>query len=117
MRGCAPPTTSSRAPRTDRRAVALVPLSQGAHDISLETADSARVRLQQIQPVPYTVDRSATLPSLSQFLSKATKRRNWSGCPMAVDLAHGADFVKKLAQTVGAHPLTIVAGGVPEPAR
>src|SRR5690349_11693459 len=42
----------------DRRAVALVPLSQGSRDISLETADSARVRMQQIQPVPYRVDRA-----------------------------------------------------------
>jgi hypothetical protein len=53
----------------DRRAVALLPLSQGARDISLETGDSARVRLQQIKPVPYRVDRAETLPSLSRFLS------------------------------------------------
>src|ERR1700745_318259 len=31
----------------DRRAVAVLPLSQGPRDISLETADSARARLQQ----------------------------------------------------------------------
>ena len=33
----------------DRRAVALIPLSNGPHDISFEPADSARVRLHQIQ--------------------------------------------------------------------
>ena len=33
----------------DRRAVALVPLSEGPHDISLETAGSARVQLHQTQ--------------------------------------------------------------------
>src|SRR5579863_4166285 len=42
----------------DRRAVAIVPLSEGPHDISLATADSARVRLHQIKPVPYSTDRS-----------------------------------------------------------
>src|SRR5262249_61260775 len=40
----------------DRRAVALLPLSQGPRDISLETADSARARLHQIKPVPYRID-------------------------------------------------------------
>jgi hypothetical protein len=29
------------------------------------------------------------------------------------DAGHGGDFVKQFAQAVGAHPLTIVAGGVP----
>jgi hypothetical protein len=96
----------------DRRAVALIPLSQGPHDISLETADSARVRLQQIQPVPYTVDRSQTLPSLSQFLSRQPNvALVWLSD--GVDLGQGADFIKKLAATIGEHPLTIVAGGVP----
>src|ERR1700677_1110929 len=45
----------------DRRAVALVPLSQGPRDISLETADSARVRLHQMKPVPHTPARSDVL--------------------------------------------------------
>ena len=35
----------------DRRAIALIPLSQGPRDISLETAESARVRLHQMEPV------------------------------------------------------------------
>ncbi len=96
----------------DRRAVALIPLSEGPHDISLETADSARVQLQQIRPVPYTFDRSQTLPSLSQFLSRQPNvELIWLSD--GVDLGHGSDFVKRLAQTVGQHPLTIVAGGIP----
>src|SRR6202008_1749947 len=53
----------------DHRSVALIPLSQGAHDISLEPAGSARVRLQQIKPKPHTLDRSETLSSISQFLA------------------------------------------------
>ncbi|MGB6621430.1 MAG: BatA domain-containing protein, partial [Xanthobacteraceae bacterium] len=96
----------------DRRAVALIPLSQGPHDISLETADSARVRLQQIRPVPYSFDRSQALPSLSRFLSRQPDvELVWLSD--GVDLGHGSDFVKKLAQTVGRRPLTIVAGGIP----
>ena len=34
-----------------------------------------------------------------------------------VDLGHGADFVKSLAQTVGQHPITVVSGGIPDAAR
>ena len=42
----------------DRRAVALIPLSAGPHDISLATAGSARVQLHQMRPVPHTIDRA-----------------------------------------------------------
>ena len=98
----------------DRRAVALLPLSQGARDISLETADSARVRLQQIKPVPYRVDRAETLPSLSRFLSTNPEiELVWLSD--GIDLGNGAAFVTNLEQTVGQHPLTIVTGGIPQP--
>jgi hypothetical protein len=98
----------------DRRAVALLPLSQGARDISLETADSARVRLQQIKPVPYRVDRAETLPSLSRFLSTDPEiELVWLSD--GIDLGNGAAFVTSLEQTVGQHPLTIVTGGIPQP--
>jgi hypothetical protein len=98
----------------DRRAVALLPLSQGARDISLETVDSARVRLQQIKPVPYRVDRAETLPSLSRFLSTNPEiELVWLSD--GIDLGNGAAFVTSLEQTVGQHPLTIVTGGIPQP--
>ena len=98
----------------DRRAVALLPLSQGARDVSLETADSARVRLQQIKPVPYRVDRAETLPSLSRLLSTNPEvELVWLSD--GVDLGNGAAFVTNLAQTIGQHPLTIVTGGIPQP--
>src|SRR5262249_59952834 len=88
-----------------RRAVALLPLSQGARDISLETADSARVRLQQIKPVPYRVDRAETLPSLSRFLSTDPEiELVWLSD--GIDLGNGAAFVANLEQTVGQHTLT-----------
>jgi hypothetical protein len=98
----------------DRRAVALVPLSQGSRDISLETAESARVRMQQIKPVPYRLDRAETLPSLSRFLStNAEIELVWLSD--GIDLGNGAAFVASLEQTVGQHPLTIVTGGIPQP--
>ena len=53
----------------DRRAVALIPLSNGPHDISFEPAGSARVRLHQIQPVPHTIPRAEALPAVSRFLA------------------------------------------------
>ncbi|MGA8697492.1 MAG: BatA domain-containing protein, partial [Xanthobacteraceae bacterium] len=89
----------------DRRAVAVLPLSQGPRDISLETADSARVRLQQIKPVPYRVDRAEALPSLSRFLSTDPEiELVWLSD--GIDLGNGAAFATNLEQTVGQHPLT-----------
>jgi hypothetical protein len=98
----------------DRRAVALIPLSNGPHDISFEPAESARVRLHQIQPVPYTVPRAEALPALSRFLAN-THDVELVWLSDATDLGHGNDFVKALTQTLGQHPLTIVSGGVPGP--
>ncbi len=98
----------------DRRAVALVPLSGGPRDISLESADSARVRLQQIKPVPYRIDRAEVLSSLARFLaSDPDIELVWLSD--GVDLGNGAAFVAGLEQTVGQHPLTIVTGGIPQP--
>ena len=96
----------------DRRAVALVPLSEGPQDISLQTAGSARVRLHQLKPVPYTIDRSEALPAISHLLAKLPQAELvWLSD--GTDLGRGGDFIKPLAQIVGRHPLTIVAGGVP----
>ena len=81
-------------------------------DISLEPADSARVRLHQIQPVPYTVDRAEALPSLVA-LSRRHADVELVWLSDGVDLGHGAEFVKELAQALGQHPITIVTGGIP----
>ena len=98
----------------DRRPVALVPLSQGPHDISLEPAESARVRLQQIKPVPYRIDRAETLPSLSRFLSSNPDiELVWLSD--GIDLGNGGAFASSLEQILGQHPLTIVTGGIPQP--
>jgi hypothetical protein len=95
-----------------RRAVALIPLSQGAHDISFEPPDSARVRLQQIKPKPHTVDRADALPSISQFLA-GVRDVDLVWLSDGTDLGRGADFVKALAQTLDKRPITIVTGGIP----
>ena len=95
----------------DRRPVALIPLSAGPRDVSLAPASSARVRLQQIKPAPYTIDRGEALPALSRFLSEANDAELiWLSD--GVDLGRGADFMKNLAQTIGQHSITVVAGGI-----
>jgi hypothetical protein len=98
----------------DHRAVALIPLSEGTRDISFATASSARVRLHQIKPKPHTIDRAEALPAIARFLAQAHDvELVWLSD--ATDVGHGNDFVKSLAQTIGTHPITIVAGGIPQP--
>jgi Domain of unknown function (DUF4159)/Aerotolerance regulator N-terminal len=96
---------------TDRRAVALIPLSEGTRDISFAPAASARVRLQLLKPKAYTVDRTEALPAISRFLN-ATRDVELVWLSDGIDLGHGADFAKSLAPLVDARPMTIVAGGV-----
>jgi hypothetical protein len=95
----------------DRRAVALVPLSEGTRDISFATAAAARVRLHQIKPKPHSVDRTEALPAITRFFGEAPNvELVWLSD--GIDLGRGADFVKSLAQTIEQRPLTIVAGGL-----
>jgi hypothetical protein len=95
----------------DRRAVALIPLSAGPRDISLGTAGSARVQLHQMKPVPHTIDRSEAVPSLSRLLSDSQDvELVWLSD--GTDLGHGAEFANSLAQMIGQHPISVVAGGV-----
>jgi hypothetical protein len=96
----------------DHRAVALIPLSQGPQDISFTTAPSARVRLHQLTPAPYTVDRSQALPAIRRFLANDRKIEFVWLCD-GTDLGGGTAFAKALAQALGQRPITIVAGGIP----
>ena len=96
----------------DRRAVALIPLSDGTRDISLEPAESARVRLHQMTPVPQTITRSDALPAISRFLA-ATHDVELVWLSDGTDLGAGSKFVKDLAQTLGQRPIMVVSGGVP----
>jgi len=95
----------------DRRAVALIPLSDGARDISLEPAESARVRLHQMKPVPQTIAREEVLPALTRFLA-ATKDVDIVWLSDGTDLGNGGKFVTGLAQTLGGRQVTIVSGGI-----
>src|SRR6202034_970767 len=80
----------SRA-ENDRRAVALIPLSEGTRDISFATAASARVRLHQIKPKPHTIDRTEALPAITRFLGDARDvELVWLSD--GIDLGRGADF-------------------------
>ncbi|MGA2892103.1 MAG: DUF4159 domain-containing protein [Xanthobacteraceae bacterium] len=95
----------------DRRAVALIPLSEGPRDISLQAAGSARVRLHQLKPAPHTLDRAEALPALSRFLANEQDAELvWLSD--ATDLGRGGEFVKNLAQAIGQHPITVVSGGI-----
>ena len=98
----------------NHRAVALIPLSEGAHDISLEPASSARVRLHQIKPKPHSIDRTEALPSVSQFIANVHDV-DLVWLSDGTDVGRGSDFVKGLAQAIGDHPITIVTGGIPGP--
>jgi hypothetical protein len=98
----------------DHRAVALIPLSEGVRDISFATAGSARVRLHQIKPKPHTIERTEALPAIARFLGEA-RDVDLIWLSDAVDLGHGAEFVKGLTQTLGDRTMTIVAGGIPGP--
>ena len=69
------------------------------------------MRLHQIKPKPHTVDRTEALPAITRFIGEAHDvEMVWLAD--GIDLGHGADFVKGLAQTIEQRPLTIVAGGL-----
>lgn len=96
----------------DNRGVALLPLSETARDISLQTASAARVQVKQLKPKPHGVDRSETLPLIERFLANA-KDVEIVWLTDGVDLGKGGAFVDGLKRIIGGHPLTVVEGGVP----
>lgn len=94
----------------DRRAVALVPLSEPARDLTLVTAGVARVALRQLAPKPHATDRAETLPAISRLLNAA------GGADIVwlsdgVDTGGGPRFIDGLAALANANALTIVEGG------
>ncbi len=98
----------------DSRGVAVLPLSETARDLSLQTAGAARVQIKQLKPKPYTVDRTEALPLLERFLKSAPDVEIvWLSD--GVDLGKGGEFIAGLQRIVGGHPLTVVAGGLPAP--
>ena len=61
---------------TDGRGVALIPLSETGREIGFETPGAARVRLKQMKPKPYAVQRSDALPGLTRFYRRKRRRRD-----------------------------------------
>jgi hypothetical protein len=98
----------------DNRGVAVLPLSETARDISLQTAGAVRVLVKQLKPKPYSLERSEALPLIKRFLATAPNVEIvWLSD--GIELGKGAEFIAGLKQTVGDHPLTIVSGGIAIP--
>jgi hypothetical protein len=97
---------------SDRRGVALVPLSEPNRDITIMAAGAARVALRQLTPKPYSIDRVETLATLDRFL-KATGDADIAWLSDGIDTGRGAEFVEGLGKTIGERRLTIFEGGTP----
>ena len=97
---------------SDRRGVALVPLSEPNRDITIMPAGAARVALRQLTPKPYSIDRVETLATLDRFL-KATGDVEIAWLSDGIDTGRGAEFVEGLGKTIGERRLTIFEGGTP----
>src|SRR5436309_6931000 len=99
---------------SDRRGVALVPLSEPARDITLMPAGTARVALRQLAPKPYSIERVETLPLIERFL-KATGNCEIAWLSDGVDTGRGPEFLEGLSKTIGDRGLTIFDDGTPPP--
>ncbi|WGS02596.1 DUF4159 domain-containing protein [Bradyrhizobium sp. ISRA443] len=97
---------------SDRRGVALVPLSEPARDITLMPAGTARVALRQLAPKPYSIDRVDTLATLGRFL-KATGDCDIAWLSDGVDTGRGTEFAEGLGKVIEGRNLTIFEGGTP----
>jgi len=95
----------------DNRAVALAPLSETVRDISLETPGAARVRLRQLRPKPYTVERVEALPAIGRFLG-ATASVELIWLTDGVDMGRANEFVEGLSRLADGRPVTVVMGGL-----
>lgn len=94
----------------DRRAIALVPLSEPNRDITLMPAGAARVALRQLTPKPYSIERVETLTAIDRFL-KATGDCEIVWLSDSVDTGRGEEFVAGLGKTIGDRSLTVFEGG------
>jgi hypothetical protein len=97
---------------SDRRGVAIVPLSEPARDITIMPGGNARVALRQLAPKPYAVERVETLPAIQRFL-KATGDSEIVWLADGVDTGRGAEFTEGLQKAIADRTLTIFDGGAP----
>ena len=99
---------------SDRRGVALVPLSEPARDVTIMPGGAARVALRQLAPKPYSIERVETLPAIERFL-KAKGDCEIAWLSDGVDTGRGPEFLEGLSKTIGDRALTIFEGGTPPP--
>ena len=97
---------------TDGRGVALIPLSETGREIGFETPGAARVRLKQIKPKPYAVQRSDALPGLTRFYG-ATADVETVWLSDGVDVGGGTEFVAALGRVIGTRTMSVIEGGLP----
>src|SRR5215831_14430574 len=98
----------------DRRAIALVPLSDPTRDITLMPGGAARVALRQLTPKPYAIERVETLAAIERFL-KSTGDAEIAWLTDGTDTGRGVEFVEGLGKTIGDRTLTIFEGGTASP--
>jgi hypothetical protein len=98
----------------DNRGVALVPLSEGARDVSIGTAGAARIRLQQLKPKPHALQRAEALPTIERLVAGSPDvELVWLSD--GIDLGQGKEFIDGLARAVGQRKLSVIEGGLPPP--
>jgi hypothetical protein len=101
----------SRA-ESDGRGVAIIPLSETGREIGFETPGAARVRLKQLKPKPYAVQRSDALPGLTRFFGAAADVETvWLAD--GIDPGGGPEFVAALARQIGTRSMSVIEGGLP----
>ena len=72
------------------------------------------MQLKQLKPKPYTVDRTEPRPLLERFL-KSAPDVEIAWLSDGIDMGKGGEFIAGLKRIIGGHPLTVVAGGLPDP--
>src|SRR5262249_48897722 len=97
---------------TDNPGIALILLSEGTVDISLQAPAAARVRLKQIIPKPHNIERADTLPAIERLVA-ATPNVEIVWLSDGVDTGKAGDFVQGLAHVAANHSLAVIAGGLP----
>jgi hypothetical protein len=96
---------------TDGRGVALIPMSETGREIGFETPGAAHVRLKQIKPKPYAVQRSDALPGLTRFFG-ASGDLELVWLADGVDVGGGPEFITALGRLVGSRTMTVIEGGL-----
>jgi hypothetical protein len=91
--------------------VAIVPISEAARGINLQTPAAARVRISQIKPKPYRIERADALPAIARFMS-ATPGAELIWLSDGVNAGQGTDFVAALAKTLDGASIQVIDGGI-----